>query len=102
MRGFPLHCLVADLPLVGEGRIAGRLLDLGSYPGAVPDARREVHGELYRVSDPVRWRALDSAEGHQYHRDEVTVRIDGGPERRAFVYWYRGPLGRGCANLFAL
>jgi gamma-glutamylcyclotransferase (GGCT)/AIG2-like uncharacterized protein YtfP len=95
MRGFPLHRLIEDLPLVGEGRMTGRLLDLGSYPGAVPDARGEVRGEVYRVPDPERWRALDSTEGRQYHREEVTVRIDGGPERRAFAYWYRGSLGCG-------
>lgn len=95
MRGFPLHRLLGDLPLVGDGAIAGRLLDLGSYPGAVPDAQGEVRGEVYRVPDPERWRVLDSTEGGQYHREEVTVRIDGGRELRAFVYWYRGSLDRG-------
>jgi len=38
------------------------------------------------------WTALDSVDGPQYHREEVTVRIGDAGEVVAFVYGYRGPL----------
>jgi gamma-glutamylcyclotransferase (GGCT)/AIG2-like uncharacterized protein YtfP len=96
MEGFPLHSLLSGAAhRVALGRIRGRLVDLGSYPGAVPAASGHVRGEPYRVSRAELWRTLDYAEGPQYHRDEAAVELDGGEEARAFVYWYRGPLDRG-------
>ncbi len=72
-----------------------RIVDLGSYPGAVPDPEVAIHGEVYRVVDPALWAALDSAEGPQYHRRVVTVRSEAGRELAASIYWYIGPLDRG-------
>lgn len=96
MRGFRLHRLLAGrAEYVGRGRVRARLIDLGSYPGAVPDRDATVAGEIYRVTDPALWAALDSAEGPQYHRREVTVRSEDGRERAASIYWYVGPLDRG-------
>ena len=93
MRGFSLHRLLhGRAEYVGPGQIAGRLFDLGAYPAAVRDPSGTVVGEVYRVAGSPLWTALDSAEGPQYHREEVTVRIGGGGEATAFVYWYRGPL----------
>jgi gamma-glutamylcyclotransferase (GGCT)/AIG2-like uncharacterized protein YtfP len=96
MRGFRLHRLLAGRSeLLGRGQVRGRLVDLGSYPGAVPDAAGVVHGEVYRVVEPALWATLDSAEGPQYHRREVTVRSEDGRELAASMYWYVGPLDRG-------
>lgn len=96
MSGFPLHRLLEGRTrYVGRGQVPGRLLDLGAYPAAVSRASGTVHGEVYRVTDPALWTALDSAEGPQYHRREATVRIAGSREAAAFVYWYLGPLDRG-------
>ena len=96
MAGFPLHPLLAGLAeLVGRGRIQGRLVDLGAYPGAVPAPVGHVRGEVYRVRRPEGWASLDYAEGPQYHRDEVAVEVDDGGQVKAFVYWYCGPLDRG-------
>ena len=96
MRGFRLHRLLAGrAEFLGRGQARGRIVDLGSYPGAVPDTGSALHGELYRVADPALWATLDSAEGPQYHRREVTVRSEDGRELAAFVYWYVGPLDRG-------
>jgi gamma-glutamylcyclotransferase (GGCT)/AIG2-like uncharacterized protein YtfP len=96
MRGFRLHRLLQDdAAFVGPGRVAARLVDLGSYPAAVPSADGVVHGEVYRLMRPDLWRTLDSAEGPQYHRDEVAVRMVEGGQVTAFIYWYRGPLDRG-------
>ncbi|HEY7870501.1 MAG TPA: gamma-glutamylcyclotransferase family protein [Methylomirabilota bacterium] len=96
MRGFPLHRLLEGrAEYLGEGRAAARIIDLGSYPGAVPDAAGALRGEIYRVLDPALWPALDSAEGPQYHRREIPVRSEDGRELAASIYWYVGPLGRG-------
>jgi gamma-glutamylcyclotransferase (GGCT)/AIG2-like uncharacterized protein YtfP len=96
MRGFRLHRLLAGrAEYVARGHVRARLIDLGAYPGALPDRGATVAGELYRVVDPTLWAALDSAEGPQYHRREVTVRGEDGRERAASIYWYVGPLDRG-------
>jgi gamma-glutamylcyclotransferase (GGCT)/AIG2-like uncharacterized protein YtfP len=93
MRGFALHRLLArGARYVGDGTVAGRLVDLGAYPGAVPDAHARVAGEVYAIEDEVTWAALDSAEGPQYHRGVIDVLMRDGDERVACVYWYRGPL----------
>jgi len=95
MRGFGLHRLLAErATLQGEGAIAARLVDLGAYPGAVPDPHATATGEIYRISGPDGFEALDSAEGPQYHREQTRVRMADGREVTAFVYWYRGPLDR--------
>ena len=93
MRGFSLHRLLEKAArCVGTGQVAGRLIDLGAYPGAVSDAHGRIAGEVYEIGAPALWTVLDSAEGPQYHRGEVGVRMDDGAERVAFIYWYRGPL----------
>jgi gamma-glutamylcyclotransferase (GGCT)/AIG2-like uncharacterized protein YtfP len=96
MRGFRLHRLLEGRAVyVTRGQVRGRIMDLGSYPGAVSDAEATFHGEVYRVADPALWAVLDSAEGPQYHRREVTVRSEDGRELAASIYWYVGPLDRG-------
>ncbi len=96
MRGFPLHRLIEGrAEYVGSGTIKARLLDLGRYPAAVPDLHGTVVGELYRLRETGLWRVLDSAEGPQYHRQGVTVRMADGREVAAFTYLYVGPPDRG-------
>ena len=95
MRGFPLHALLEGrVDSLGDGEVAGLLFDLGRYPAALRDGGGVVRGEVYRLRDPVLWRALDSAEGSQYHRGEVGVRMTGGERVTACIYWYVGPLHR--------
>jgi len=95
MRGFPLHALLESrADFLGAGEAAGLLFDLGRYPAALPGAAGLIHGEVYRLRDPALWRALDSAEGNQYHRGEVGVRMAGGRRVTACIYWHVGPLGR--------
>jgi gamma-glutamylcyclotransferase (GGCT)/AIG2-like uncharacterized protein YtfP len=96
MRGFTLHrILEGRVEYLGAGTVEAHLLDLGCYPAAVREAHGVVTGEVYRVSEPRLWTALDSAEGPQYHREEATVRMADAREVLAFVYWYAGPLDRG-------
>ena len=93
MRGFPLHRLLdGRARLVGHGSIAACLHDLGTYPAAVPNPAGRVRGEVYALADAALWGVLDSAEGPQYHRGEVSVLMDDGVRRAASVYWFRGPL----------
>jgi gamma-glutamylcyclotransferase (GGCT)/AIG2-like uncharacterized protein YtfP len=93
MRGFPLHGLLERrATYLGRGRVDGQLFDLGRYPAAVPGHGGSIAGEVYRVDDPALWSALDSAEGPQYHRQQVAVRESGSGAAVAFIYWYRGPL----------
>jgi gamma-glutamylcyclotransferase (GGCT)/AIG2-like uncharacterized protein YtfP len=95
MRGFRLHGLLADrAQYVGEGEVPGLLFDLGSYPAALRGEGGSVRGEVYRLANPGLWVALDSAEGSQYHRGEVGVRMAGGGQVTACIYWYVGSLAR--------
>ena len=95
MRGFPLHALLEGrADSVGDGEVAGLLFDLGRYPAALRDGGGVIRGEVYRVKDPGLWLTLDSAEGSQYHRGEVGVRLAGGRQVTAYIYWYVGPLRR--------
>jgi gamma-glutamylcyclotransferase (GGCT)/AIG2-like uncharacterized protein YtfP len=92
MRGFSRHRVLADrAALRGTGTVRARLLDLGTYPAALPDPDSAVAGEVYRLHDSAAWRVLDSVEGPQYHRGEVAVRMADGQEVTAFIYWYVGP-----------
>ncbi|RMF21510.1 MAG: gamma-glutamylcyclotransferase [Bacteroidetes bacterium] len=66
---------------LGEGRLPGRLFDLGSYPGATyePDSPRRVFGHVFQLLTPAPTLAwLDAYEGlpHpgcEYLRREVPV-----------------------------
>jgi gamma-glutamylcyclotransferase (GGCT)/AIG2-like uncharacterized protein YtfP len=94
MRGFRLHHLLAErAEYVGDGEVQGLLFDLGSYPAAVRGEGRGIRGEVYRLLHPDLWGTLDSAEGSQYHRGEVGVRMLSGEALTASMYWYVGPLG---------
>ena len=93
MRGFPLHALLEGrADSVGDGEVPGLLFDLGRYPAALRDGGGRIRGEVYRLHDPGLWRVLDSAEGSQYHRGEVGVRMAGGRQVTACIYWYVRPL----------
>jgi len=95
MHGFSRHHLLRGAAeLVGTGTVDAQLLDLGAYPAAIPDPRATVRGEVYRVLHAGVWTILDSAEGPQYDRRDVAVRL-GARNLTASIYWYRGPLGHG-------
>jgi gamma-glutamylcyclotransferase (GGCT)/AIG2-like uncharacterized protein YtfP len=94
MRGFGLYRLLeGKADHLGDGEVTGLLFDLGSYPAALRGEAGRIRGEVYRLADPGLWVALDSAEGSQYHRGEVGVRMASGGQVTACIYWYAGPLG---------
>ena len=90
---------------LGPARIAARLYDLGSYPGAVPSdkARDSVHGDVVKLLRPAATLAwLDKYEGcgadapepQAYERVIAPVVLRAGETRDAWVYFYRMPVHR--------
>lgn len=83
-----------------EAIIAGRIYDLGPYPGLVlEDCGTAVYGELYEIERPnALLSLLDAYEGcssedqhpHEFSRVLATVRDNEGMDYRAWVYVYQG------------
>jgi len=83
MRGYALHRVLASAStFVGEGRVRGRLVDLGRYPGLI-DGVGDVRGEIYQLDDPQLLAVLDREEGYNFGRRRATVTLASG--RRARV-----------------
>ena len=99
-RGAPMHELLADRATwLGPGSTAGRLVDLGAFPGLVPaqETGDLVYGDLFAISDAQREElldALDRYEGASFERVEQAVLGPDGPAL-ACVYAYRGAVD-GC------
>ncbi len=90
--------------LQAEGKVKGKLYDLGEYPAALPsDDDSFIVGELYRINhaDEFSWALaqLDDYEGLNteqgetplYRRDMVTVYLTGSTQQ-AWIYWFNGPV----------
>ncbi len=74
---------------IGPARVAGRLYDFGSYPGArrasVPG--EWIVGEIFRLDEPGELlAALDEYEGPEFERTMVSTQdaLD------CWIYWYAG------------
>jgi len=87
--------------LVGAARVAGRLYDLGRYPGLVQRRRAGewVTGELYRLKSPhLTLRALDRYESGawpvpaRFMRERATAYVGHGARRGVWVYRFLGPV----------
>ncbi len=87
--------------LVGYASVAGRLYDLGRYPGlAVPRRAGEwVTGEVYRLRTPrLTLRSLDSYEcgggpaSARFTRERAIAYLVRGACRRVWVYRFLGPV----------
>ncbi len=83
--------------LVGKATAAGRILDLGGYPGFVSGGGT-VKGELYKINAEEAeetWQLLDSYEGvsglatEDYRKITIEVRVAGGGQFRATTYEYQ-------------
>lgn len=90
---------------VGPGRIAGRLYNLGRFPG-LKEARTStdwVQGDVYDLGPDAEatLAAMDAYENAEsppptpYERLAETVRLDSGEMVTAWVYWYRGAIREG-------
>jgi gamma-glutamylcyclotransferase (GGCT)/AIG2-like uncharacterized protein YtfP len=81
--------IVSELEHIGRGRIEGKMVDLGEYPGAIAGTG-EITGDLYRLDDPEKMlAALDEYEGSEFVRRIAKVRME---DRvvEAWTYWYQG------------
>ncbi len=87
---------------LGTASLAGRLYDLGDYPGLVydTDSPVQVKGQLFRLNDPARILLfLDDYEGASEEspesglfRKELLPVLFEGSKRSAWVYTYNQPL----------
>jgi len=78
-----------------QARLAGRLYDLGRYPGLRRSSKAAdwVVGDLYRLPEEQdRWaevlRALDEYEGEEFRRVRAVARRAGRPSVQTWVYEY--------------
>jgi gamma-glutamylcyclotransferase (GGCT)/AIG2-like uncharacterized protein YtfP len=85
--------------LVGTARVAGRLYDLGRYPGLLPPRRAGewVTGELYRLRNPrLTLPSLDHYESGawpvppRFVRERATAYLAQGARRRVWLYRFLG------------
>lgn len=102
-QSHPLARMLADqAERVGAARYRGRLLDLGDYPGVVPDPQGPhwVAGDLYRLRDPQGLLpVLDRYEGctdagdpsNEYRRARAEVLGPGDVRHEAWIYLYNRP-----------
>ena len=84
------HRLLGDTRFVAAGSIAGRLYDLGKYPGVRKTSRRgRVSGEVYELIGPEvdrRLASLDRYEGSEFRRSRVVVELSDGRRHPAWAY----------------
>ena len=87
--------------LVARAKVAGRLYDLGRYPGLAPSRRpgEWVIGELYRLTSPrFTLRALDLFEAGagpvltRFTREPTIAYVGSRARRRVWVYRFVGPV----------
>jgi gamma-glutamylcyclotransferase (GGCT)/AIG2-like uncharacterized protein YtfP len=94
-RGAPKHELLAGRATwLGPASAAGRLFDLGAFPGLVPALAPgdRVRGDLFAITDADRealLEALDRYEGASFERVQRSVLGPDGPAL-AWLYAYRG------------
>ncbi len=84
--------VAARLRFLGSCRVAGRLIDLGSYPGYLP-GEGEVHGELYEPLDDRVLDVIDEFEEFDVGRMEQSLYLRRKlpliePDGAAWVYVY--------------
>jgi len=95
----PIASTAAKLRPVGAGFVRGRLYDLGSYPGAVPDpnAKGRIAGTVLQLpEDASVLRELDEYEGFdpqapersEFVRERVLVEMAAGGAMECWIYRY--------------
>ena len=91
MKGYDLHRVLArGARFLEPGKVRGRLVDLGRYPGMVTGVG-QVKGEVYRIEDPELLPVLDREEGYNFERSRVSATLASGRHARVWIYRYRGP-----------
>lgn len=91
------HCRLG-----AEATVAGRLVDLGSYPGALKPTRRDqhIHGRLIELLAPAKVLPLldvyedynpDNPAHSMYHRERARAELAGGDACECWIYWLARP-----------
>lgn len=101
------HFLASHASHLGEGIVAGRLYDLGRYPGMLEASVDGdwVVGDLFEFSESETLAKLDAYEGDEspwpafFERQLAWVQMSDGNDCQAFVYWYRGEIPEACRIL---
>jgi gamma-glutamylcyclotransferase (GGCT)/AIG2-like uncharacterized protein YtfP len=89
--GLKLKNKVSDeLEYLGKAKVSGSLYDLGRYPGAIKQEKKdEVIGDVFLVTNPEKvFKVLDKYEGEEFVREKEQVRLRSGKLLDAWVYWY--------------
>lgn len=87
---------------VGEAKVRGKLIDMGSYPAGIPtNDNHFIKGELYQIKNVAEFSwaigQLDDYEGvdvefdeMQLYRREITEVYINNQVTHAWIYWYNG------------
>lgn len=87
--------------LLGEGKVKGRMYDMGSFPAAVPAEEGFIKGELYEhngtgdfgytIEQLDAYEGVNPEEGEPllYRREKVEVEYENG-RSEAWIYWFSG------------
>lgn len=107
--GHPMFRLIEQYgKFVAAARMAGRLYDLGRYPGMLPPRTADdwVYGELYELAGSTVWTLLDNYEGcgakdtppYEFARFSHQVWLTAGHAEvaEAWVYLYTGTVSEEC------
>jgi gamma-glutamylcyclotransferase (GGCT)/AIG2-like uncharacterized protein YtfP len=95
----PMAQLLAEQAcFIGQGTVAGRLYNLGRYPGMTEAASKadRVVGDVYRLADEDTIRELDEYESAEsplpsyFERGLAEVVLTDARQVQAMVYWFRG------------
>jgi gamma-glutamylcyclotransferase (GGCT)/AIG2-like uncharacterized protein YtfP len=80
---------------LGSATTAGRLYDLGAYPGmkAARGRRERIVGDVYRITNARMFRVLDRYED-KFVRERCVVQLARGRRTVAWVYRYRHGVAR--------
>src|SRR5262249_18535424 len=102
LRPLSLHPMAKWLAeraaFMGAGTMAGRLYNLGRYPGMTEAGSMAelVVGDVYQLADDETIRELDRYENAEsplpsfFERGSAEVTLADGRKLQAMVYWFRG------------
>jgi len=101
-RGFqsPAYEYISNyFHFICDGKVNGKLVDMGEYPAAVPNGENWIYGELYILKNPDEYgwafAQLDDYEGvnveegepRLYRREMAEVHTPEG-KVTSWIYWY--------------
>ena len=94
-RGAPMHGLLEGRTTwIGPASVAGRLVDLGAFPGlvAAETPGERVQGDLFEIAQAQSGELLDALDRYEGESFERVVQAVDGPHgpARAWLYVYRG------------